>query len=148
MRQRIIIAAFIGLVLDGVSGILFLTNDITLSLQFMLGIFVLFLGLLVSIVAFFFCLFLAARPSSTRTPERSPMHTNSVPGTNARRGLSPFLWPVFVLLVLAILFKLAPNLGTLAVNPTQFGAIVAFILLIFPLIALLYGIFSREKTHP
>ncbi|HEY7417904.1 MAG TPA: hypothetical protein VH593_22165 [Ktedonobacteraceae bacterium] len=146
MRKRIIVAALIGLTLDGISGILFLTNDTTLSLQFMLSIFILFLGLLMSIVAFFFCLFLAARPPSTRDTERPPMHANFVPRTNARRGINPLLWPLFILLVLAVIWKIAPNLVAPPANPTQFGALVAFILLIFPLIALLYGIFSRDKT--
>jgi len=142
MRKRTIIAALVGVGLDGMSGIIFLINTQTLSLAFLIGMFMLFLGLLASIVAFFFCLFLAARPL-----EHPPAHANSVPATNARRGLTPFLWPLILLLALAVIWKVAPNRGTLPVNPTQFGALVAFILLIFPLIALLYGIFSRGKAH-
>lgn len=146
MRKRTIIAALVGIVLDGISGIIFLINKQTLSLAFLIGMFMLFLGLLASIVAFFFCLFLAARPS-THTTEHPPARANSVPATHARRGLTPLLWPLILLLAFAVIWKVAPNLGMLAVNPTQFGALVAFILLIFPLIALLYGIFSREKAH-
>lgn len=146
MRKRTIIAALVGIVLDGTSSIIFLINKQTLSLAFLIGIFTLFLGLLASIVAFFFCLFLAARPSS-RATEHPPAHANPVPATTARRGLTPLLWPLILLLAFAVIWKVAPNLGMLTVNPTQFGAFVAFILLVFPLIALLYGIFSREKTH-
>ena len=158
MRKRIIITAFFGIIFSGISGIIFLFSDSLLT--FIIGLLILFPGLIGSCVAIFFTMFHILRQSmlKTKTPLQSTCKTEHVLQLGKRiriirtnragsiSNLKFIAWPLTMLILLVIMNEILPNLAKPFVNSQHFGAFVAFPLLIFSFLALLYGFSYKRYT--
>jgi hypothetical protein len=168
-RRTLLIASMLGLICCLASGLLFVLTPDELSILWLAALLILLSGLVASLVA---CL-IASRRYKSRLMQVLPaqlahqgrrvpllrlfgrqmyIHVVPVDTLEGRRwrlqSIKRLVGPLLVFFVLVGWVELLMPIAQRYVASPRFGVFVALTMLIFPLLSLLYGLFSRDVPLP